>query len=489
MSDSFDGTLVEPKVISWDEVFKHARPDDCWVVINRKVYDITAFVPHHPGGKALWWQGGGRDITILFNISHPPYVTVESHVEKVGKFIGVVDRAEVEGAPEYDFNSALWCELKEKCWKKLNDLVRHKPGYKEGKFASVAYDEPDVMLFHIILIALYVASLMFLIGTPFFRRGPYVFDTIEVLRLCVAFWITPPLAMCLSLTMHEARHRATGLAWYLPLDLSSISSYRYMHEHTWHHIWPNLPDDQIEVDVFASAPGLRHFPWQVHHSWHRAQWLYWPLSLMLVFPRFLIRDLLWVRGKVGKLRRGWWSWEECALFFAGKLIHPVVLPIPVLLKHSCTENSCALEVIVQFIFFLVVLLATSFCISAINVISHLDAKELSEAKKQYADFAKTQIVHSVTYEENSTFWLWLTQGINTQIEHHCFPTVPFKYLPYLSPIIKDVSRKHNVHIEERYMSASELCQSYLERLFLLSKPGTKCVGGYDKAYINGDKVD
>jgi cytochrome b involved in lipid metabolism len=29
---------------------KHAKPDDCWIVVNGKVYDLTTFAPNHPGG-------------------------------------------------------------------------------------------------------------------------------------------------------------------------------------------------------------------------------------------------------------------------------------------------------------------------------------------------------------------------------------------------------------------------------------------------------
>ena len=36
--------------ISTSEISKHAKPDDCWVVVNGKVYDLTNFAPNHPGG-------------------------------------------------------------------------------------------------------------------------------------------------------------------------------------------------------------------------------------------------------------------------------------------------------------------------------------------------------------------------------------------------------------------------------------------------------
>ena len=47
------------------EVAMHSAADDCWMVIHGKVYDVTAWVPQHPGGQAIL-QGCGEDATDLF---------------------------------------------------------------------------------------------------------------------------------------------------------------------------------------------------------------------------------------------------------------------------------------------------------------------------------------------------------------------------------------------------------------------------------------
>lgn len=32
------------------EVQKHTKEDDCWVVVNGMVLNVTSFLPDHPGG-------------------------------------------------------------------------------------------------------------------------------------------------------------------------------------------------------------------------------------------------------------------------------------------------------------------------------------------------------------------------------------------------------------------------------------------------------
>lgn len=48
-----------------EEVAKHNKPDDCWMVIHGKVYDVTSYIYLHPGGDIIL-QGCGKDATELF---------------------------------------------------------------------------------------------------------------------------------------------------------------------------------------------------------------------------------------------------------------------------------------------------------------------------------------------------------------------------------------------------------------------------------------
>ncbi|KAJ9468581.1 Fumarate reductase [Diplonema papillatum] len=59
-----------PRKISLAEVAEHNTPDDCWVVVHGKVYDLTDFVDEHPAGPQSILDIAGKDGTESFVAVH-----------------------------------------------------------------------------------------------------------------------------------------------------------------------------------------------------------------------------------------------------------------------------------------------------------------------------------------------------------------------------------------------------------------------------------
>ena len=57
-----------------DEVAKHNKKDDIWVIVDGQVLDVTQFLPDHPGGEKAILLYAGRDATEEFNMLHDPKV-------------------------------------------------------------------------------------------------------------------------------------------------------------------------------------------------------------------------------------------------------------------------------------------------------------------------------------------------------------------------------------------------------------------------------
>jgi len=64
--------------ITMKEVKKHNKKTDAWLVIKNKVYDVTKWIPKHPGGMAIM-KGVGTDATELFfnNPAHSPSILLD----------------------------------------------------------------------------------------------------------------------------------------------------------------------------------------------------------------------------------------------------------------------------------------------------------------------------------------------------------------------------------------------------------------------------
>jgi len=82
--------------ITLDEVKRHNKKDDCWVIINGQVLDATPFLNDHPGGAKAILLYAGRDATEEFNMLHKPDVIARYAPEIVlGTLAGATPKAKL----------------------------------------------------------------------------------------------------------------------------------------------------------------------------------------------------------------------------------------------------------------------------------------------------------------------------------------------------------------------------------------------------------
>ena len=76
------------KKYTFDDVQQHRSQDSCWVVLYGSVYDVTSFLPEHPGGSKIILQLAGTDATEEYDPIHPPGTLEESlpPEAKLGEF-------------------------------------------------------------------------------------------------------------------------------------------------------------------------------------------------------------------------------------------------------------------------------------------------------------------------------------------------------------------------------------------------------------------
>ncbi|KAI0239578.1 Osmotic growth protein, partial [Massospora cicadina] len=77
------GKEPELKAYSTKDVSAHNKEEDCWVIVNGKVLDVTKFMHEHPGGKKAILLYAGRDATEEFNMLHKPDVVEKYAPESI----------------------------------------------------------------------------------------------------------------------------------------------------------------------------------------------------------------------------------------------------------------------------------------------------------------------------------------------------------------------------------------------------------------------
>ncbi|KAK0252811.1 hypothetical protein LTR91_013364 [Friedmanniomyces endolithicus] len=89
--DSNDTQAVK---LTGEEIAKHNSRESCWVIVDGRAYDVTEFLPEHPGGPKIILKYAGKDATEEYAPIHPPD-TLEKYLDK-SKHLGEVDMKTVE---------------------------------------------------------------------------------------------------------------------------------------------------------------------------------------------------------------------------------------------------------------------------------------------------------------------------------------------------------------------------------------------------------
>lgn len=70
LKDQLISNRTSKKEFTSQDISKHDQQNDCWVSIDGKVYDVTAFMQDHPGGAESIMAYAGKDVTSEYNAIH-----------------------------------------------------------------------------------------------------------------------------------------------------------------------------------------------------------------------------------------------------------------------------------------------------------------------------------------------------------------------------------------------------------------------------------
>lgn len=69
---------IKMATVTADELAKNNTRDSCWIAIDGTVWDVTKFLPEHPGGANIVMKVAGKDATEQYSTFHGPSLVSET---------------------------------------------------------------------------------------------------------------------------------------------------------------------------------------------------------------------------------------------------------------------------------------------------------------------------------------------------------------------------------------------------------------------------
>lgn len=398
--------------------------------IHGKWYDVSEF--DHPGGPAALHLGDGRDATALFELHHP-FVSRPRLARVLKRFeVPAKEAAKLQfddpsdKEPSFDWESDLT-----KVDPFRTDLVASVKAYfdLQAKVQGIPFRQSyKLNATHSLLFV--TLALIIAVAVKYFLKGYWT--AIPVLSLSL-FMLTVSL-------LHDGSHFNLSCDWRINYAASWMapwlaSSTTWSVEHViGHHAYTNIKGR--DPDVFY-APNSRRYRLPLPRITWSVIWLVATVSLAYINER---QNSMFYNESVHFK-------DKKTLFYKVLLVTRISFLLTVL-----AWPLFYLPVWKALIFSALAWVGHSVCFMAFSQVSHLDEASLKNSDRNYW---KHQTMTTIDYSNESTFWNWISIGLNAQTIHHLFPTIHSCHYPAVFPIIRDVCKRHNVNyqIKDNYWHA------------------------------------
>lgn len=396
--------IKEIPAFSWNEIKKHNNKNDCWIVIEQFVYDVTPWVKQHPGGNVLTILAG-EDATAMYYSNH--FNTSKKILNNF--LIGSVKEHE----PLFnDYEDRFFTTLKHRVINhfKDNDIDYRKTNknHQQIFFTSLIffscwlcmYFLPPWGMLAALPMGLATSSLIGYFGHELIHGN--VFTRLSQRR---GYWIL------------------NNILWGLFIPFMPERYFQY--EHIRHHNYPMHPEH--DYDVYALKDFVRlsdKIPKKYHHNF---QHIYAPftygayiyLQLLGGYTTTFFDDREILKDK-GNLRD---------IIFSSLVAFSFHILLPIYLTNIWWVLLCA-----GLYFF--------SWQSAIYISSGLPhMTELSSNENKFNSWAFHVCDSTKNLKVGNKFFNWVTGGLNCHLNHHLLPSVPQEHLHSITPIVEQTCKE------------------------------------------------
>lgn len=396
------------KFYSKDQVKKHNKKNDCWIILYDNVYDITKFMKTHTG-KFFPLQIAGGDGTALFESIHPKRAKeiIESKDFRDKYYKGAL----INNESKFDYDSNLGKVIKLRV-QKYFESVKNTPEGRGCRNEKICVYSKFLI---ITILTLYCKYFQL-------KTNNYLFSILYGLcMLLIIFNIT-----------HGANHGE--LIKNYPYAFSKIcENYQLFlgaNSNDWKN-WHNASHHQF-TNTSKDRDANRT-------NWNRFH-MYVPYKKMYkyqhIYTWFLIYPLTHIYAFI---------FENYQLFWY--LVYIAINLFVIKYLNFDLNINFLYKLIIESVVF-------GYIFVMINHITHENLLVTYENKEKGCWY-KNQINTTANWKCDNLFITHLLGGINHQIEHHLFQSVHHYHYPAIRKIIKKICNENNITYNEfkSYMEA------------------------------------
>ncbi|EKX36419.1 hypothetical protein GUITHDRAFT_97578 [Guillardia theta CCMP2712] len=414
------GIKTKP-IITLEQLKAHDKKGDVWVAIEGKVYDVSKWAAHHPGGEHLLENMAGQDATAVFLAFHTEHGS-GGQARKILQFLPHV--ADVYLPPETKLQIA---------FRKLRDQVDSDGLYK----TSVSF---------YVCLGIWIAFLF----------SAMLYLTLTAHNIAQAIFAGAVFALFLqqcAFVGHDTSHNGithrrftdSVIGWIIGPSVTGISTAWWKRSHNAHHVVTNstthdpdiqhMPAFAITEDLFKKGGTWSYYHKRLFHFDSLAKFLisyqhffYYPIMSFARLNLYLQSWLLVLNFDV--------KMEYRTVEIACLMIYWTWLSLLI---------SCMPSVQLRLAFFF-----TSHMLAGILhvqiTISHFSMPTYTGASfpaHPGEEFLRQQLYTSMDLE--SYWWNnWFYGGLQWQVAHHLFPRLPRHNLPEVKKRLQVLCQEHGL---------------------------------------------
>ncbi|XDV53434.1 hypothetical protein PO909_021934, partial [Leuciscus waleckii] len=396
---------------TWEEVQKHTKFGDQWIVVERKVYNVSQWVKRHPGGLRILGHYAGEDATEAFTAFHPDLPLVRKYMKPL--LIGELEASE----PSLDRqkNAALVEDFRA-----LRERLEAEGCFKTQPLFFILH------MSHILFLEAIALMMLYYLGTGWINTA--IVAVLLATAQSQAGWLQHDfghLSVFKSSRWNHLVHK------FVIGQLKGASADWWNHRHFQHHAKPNVfkkdPDvNMLNAFVVGKVQPVEYGVKKIKHLPYNHQHKYFffigpPLLIPVYFQFQIFHNMI--------SHRLWVDLAWCISYY-----------VRYFLCYTQFYGVFWAVVLFNFVRFM-----ESHWFVWVTQMSHIP---MNIDYEQHQDWLSMQLVATCNIEQ-STFNDWFSGHLNFQIEHHLFPTMPRHNYWRAAPHVRELCAKYGVKYQEK----------------------------------------